>query len=132
MTRTVEQIREAMAPLRDELREVERIESQRQGEALVGRCFKYHNSYSGPGERWWYYVTVSKVNREGHMIGFTFQTDIRGKHEIETEHFISSTGSLAEGSGYLPITRGEFDAAWWRLQRKIAGLGRPPKRKRKK
>ena len=119
MKRTAEQIREAIAPLREELRAVEAAEARKQGEAMVGRCFKYHNSYSGPGERWWLYVNVTKVDGDGHLNAFAFQTDIRGKSEIETQHYVSAC-SLGEGSGYLPIKASEFNAAWRRLSQKIA------------
>jgi hypothetical protein len=86
---------------------------------LLGKCFKYRNSYGGSSEAdgWWLYVKVTKIDARGEMKAFQFQTDKYGKLEIEANYRIPSSLS----SGYTPITAGEFSKAWRAVQKRVAG-----------
>lgn len=88
---------------------------------LIGKCFKYRNSYScpnGDANKWWLYVKVTKVTSRGEMNAFQFQTDIYGKLEIEADHRVP----LSFSGGYMPITAGEFNKAWRAVQKRVAGF----------
>lgn len=86
--------------------------------ALVGRFYKYHNSYScpeKPSDRWWLYIRVESV--DGYCIKcLKFETDKYGKVEIEPRHNLS----FRLGDGYQEITAAEFNKAWRATKKKIA------------
>lgn len=90
---------------------LDKTESKRLSEAaakLVGKCFKYHNSYS-VDEKWWLYLKV--VGCDGHkLIVEKFQTTSRGNSMIERD-FQFLFGDAHLGDWYIPISDEEFDKA---------------------
>lgn len=96
-------------------------EAHKRNLALIGKSFRYRNSYScpeKPSDYFWLYLRVMSV--EGLTINcLTFQTDNRGRVEIDTRHQKYS-GGLSDG--YRPITKGQFDRAWRALQKRITTL----------
>ncbi len=99
---------------RTELNRIEEAERDAENRALIGKCFKYRNSYS-EGQKWWLYQRVVSV--KGGMVNiFGFETDIRGKIEIYVEkHMWAHTLGQA-------ISLGEFRTAWRATMRKIEKL----------
>ena len=78
--------------------------------AIVGRCFKYRNSYSCPesdDDRWWLYAKVTHV-RDGSVWCFEFQRDSRGHFEVRPSH----PSSVRDFSGWTEIDDAELNAAW--------------------
>ena len=97
------------------------IQAKRRAEEnrpLLGKCFKYRNSYGGDREKWWLYIKVTKVSARGEMSGLQFQTDCHNKLEIEFAHRIPINLS----GGYVPITQGEFNRALRAVQKRVARL----------
>jgi len=71
---------------------------QFENESLVGRSFKYRNSYSCPQEEkdyWMLYQRVLSLDHDGTPWGVTIQTDCYGKMECE-EGPIRSIGDEIE------------------------------------
>lgn len=74
---------------------------------LIGKAFRYQNSYGGdePRKRWWLYVKLTSMDKDGWLNGVKAQRDCDGRINIEPETFI--TYHLIH-EGYQPIT----EAAW--------------------
>lgn len=76
---------------------------------LIGRFYKYYNSYGGDYPRWWMYGRVEAVSESGYITGLTFQRTSRGIIEIEIEGPMH-VHPESEGTGacWQPITASEF------------------------
>lgn len=70
-------------------------------EKLVGKCFRYENSYSAT-EKWWMYTCVTGIAADGRLLGSTCQQATSGQITFEnewlSEHILSGSSeiSLAE------------------------------------
>lgn len=104
-----DELKSAIEKARSELREIEETENMKASKALVGKFFKYRNSYScpKPNEYWWLYTTVTGVTEEGNPLAWNFQKDIYGKVEVESDMFRPSLSS-----GYTEISAQEFWKAY--------------------
>jgi hypothetical protein len=120
--KTEEQLEAEIAPLQRQLARLRDAETKKESEAVVGRCYKYRNSYSCPkvpSDYWWLYAKVTKVG-DYWPVTFEFQTDKDGRIDIQTRD--CSVGIGKEGNGYIEIPSKEFNAAWRALQKRIAGM----------
>ena len=113
--KTKEQLEAEIAPLNAALRRIRDAETKAESQALIGKHFKYHNSYGSSRPQWWLYAKVVKVGRY-HPLAFVFQTDCDGKVEIEMDKRFSAS------SGYIEIKESEFNTAWRRVQKRIARM----------
>lgn len=117
--KTKEQLEAELRPIQQALADLRDKETLAASKALVGKCFKYHNNYSCPEkpiDYWWLYIKVVRVG-DYWPVTFEFQTDKHGHITIKTNDCCVITGK----DGYVPITSREFDAAWAKVQKKIAG-----------
>ena len=103
----VEELKGQMVKLRDEIDEIEVAEKVKQNKKLVGKCFRYHNSY-GSGDKWWLYARVTKLTDYGEPIAWNFQIDCHGKIDIQPP----GLSYVYPGNGYQPIGPAEFRRAW--------------------
>lgn len=103
-----------MAALREQIDEIDSATKAKENAALLDKCFKYHNSYSGD-ERWWLYTMVTGITEDGDLKAFSFQMDCHGKIEIERDRYFIPYSQI-------PITKREFMREWRKLQRLIAKL----------
>lgn len=118
MKKTKEQIEAEIAPLKAQLDELRDAEVLKESLTMVGKCFKYRNCYSMPQTEayyWWYYAKVIGIG-EYWPKAFTFQIDKDGKIEIEYKT------TFHRMQGYTQIPAREFDAAWRKVQKRIAGM----------
>jgi len=104
--------------LNDLRHEKEELIEKPKREKMVGKCYKYLNSYGGDRERWWLYTKV--VGLDGTMLKtLQFQTTTlydSGKAEIEEEtHFSDMTG-------YIEITKDEWNAEWTKIATRVSEL----------
>lgn len=90
---------------RAELDAIESKEALATNRALLGKCFKYRNTYGGDGsESWWMYSVVVAVNGDGITL-FNFQRDTSGRVFVEQERgFILGN--------HEPISFAELKHAW--------------------
>lgn len=104
--------------LRNELYEFTEAERRAAVNALVGRCFRYRNSYGGDSESWWLYGIVRPVAdaREVSMLQFEWTS----AEEVKVQTVPVYAPELR--TNWQEITRGEFDAAWLRLLERLACL----------
>jgi hypothetical protein len=120
MAKTKEQLEAEIAPLQAALHRLKDAETLKESRALVGKCFKYRNCYScpqKPSDYWWLYVKVVGVG-DYWPTTLEFQTDKDGRIEIKT----SDCAVIREGGGHIEIPAKEFNAAWKKLQKRIAGM----------
>lgn len=98
--------------------EAQNAERERENRALLGKCFKYRNSYScpeKPSDYWWLYTKV--VGLEGPNIFYTeFEVAKDGRISINFNR--QCYASMIHG--HVEIRASEFNKAWRALQSKIA------------
>ena len=114
-----EKLQQQVGILRNRLGEIEERERKAQSLALVGRCFKYRNSYSCPDkpeDYWWKYAIVTGVGDFGHPNAFSFETDKNGDVRIETMQWFHA--------GWQAIPAAELALEWTDLLSRILDAGR--------
>lgn len=119
-SKRIQELRDKIKPLVAELNEIERACKLTDALLMVGKCFKFRNSYScleDEHERWWLYRSCVHVDADGDPVFFGFQTDMNGKIEIEVPG--SCFGSV---SGAEEISEDEFLKAWDDLVKRVVGL----------
>lgn len=114
--RTREQVLAELAPLQDELGEIEDLERRRQSEAELGKCYRYRNNYGSDCPGWWLYKKVIGVDEYSRPVTFQFEQTSREIIEIKYKEHGWHNSSWEE------ITPTEFEAAWRGLKRKVAEL----------
>lgn len=105
--------------LREELSDIETKERKKENKKLIGKCFKYNNSYSCPeneNDYWPVYSTVLDINEDGHPIVFCFETDKYGKFECETK---VKYGSMTLGT---ECPSNEMMASWSRQYQELSKM----------
>ncbi len=119
MSNKKQELEKIITEARSELWEIENTERQKLYTPLVGKFFKYRNSYSVPqteADYWYQYVEVTGV--EGENIGvkvFMFENDVHGQIRIELDG-----RKPILSSGYTEISRDEFLSAWQNIQDSIS------------
>lgn len=100
--------RAALQKQRDEaqaaLNAIELGERTKTNQALIGRCYKFHNSCSRE-ERWWMYFKIVAAG-DWWPQAVSFQVINGTTFEVRTDRVF--TGSAE----YLEITHKEFSEAW--------------------
>jgi len=106
---------------RDAGEAISKIETEKRRKAhakLVGRSYRYRNSYScpeKPSDYWWMYTKVTSMDDDGYLRGLQFQVDRDGNIMIEFAHYLYHHLN----GGYEPIKTVEFDRAWEAMVEKI-------------
>ena len=113
-------ITKLQAAARKANRALHRAQEQRAAKlnaAMVGKCFRYKNSYGPkePGDYFWFYLRVLSTDGFGVRC-HTFQTDNDGRIEIQWNNHRSSYQGALNG-GYEPISQAQFDKAWQELKK---------------
>ena len=111
-----DELKSIVEKARSELREIEEAESAKVNQALVGKFFKFRNSYScpKPNEYWWLYMAVTGLSDEGNPLTWNFSKDIYGKIEVEVDQLRPSVSS-----GYIEIKAKEFYKAYESLMAEL-------------
>lgn len=116
LTKELKALYEQRRHVTERISEIEAADRAKKQAPLVGRTFRYMNSYSG-SERWPLYVLVKSVDDYGWLTVFQFQTDSNGQATIQP-----SETRIHLSDGYEPITRKRFDKAWAELRSSLAAL----------
>jgi hypothetical protein len=103
------QLQRQIRKLHEELSEIEGAEATKANQRLIGKCYRYRNSFgsSDPKGDWWLYEKV--IRADGNEITtFGFQKDSRGHFEIAPEgcHLSAIIDSYEE------ISPDDFNNAW--------------------
>lgn len=86
-----------------QIRAFEDAERARASSELIGKCYKYSNSY-GSGDRWWLYMRITGVGDHWPM-------GVKFEHTSSDECRISRESFIVVNDGYIEITTAEFIAA---------------------
>lgn len=83
--------------------------------ALVGKYFKYHNSYNQK-ESWWVYYCIKEFKKDTLLVDY-FEEDTRSKIEI----FFNKTeyGLGFYNPNYIEITKEEYEMEAAKLIKKL-------------
>jgi hypothetical protein len=118
--KTVEELRATMEQAHRELQDIEQAENEKRATALVGRAFKYRNSYSLPqsdANYWWMYAIVTGQDG-GVPMGLTFQRDKDGLVTIEHDARVRAMWPGRE-SGWTECTHAEARHEWEKIQAQV-------------
>lgn len=96
----------------DQLRtQIYRLDIEPRAKAMVGRRFKYRNSYGGERKDWWLYSKVIGYDQRNQMLIIcSYQRTSLPKIEIVTEAKRYTTNPLDDHLFQIPITSKQFDA----------------------
>ena len=102
-----------------EYREITDAEDQARNAGLIGKTFRYRNSYSCPGEGsdYWYLYKIVKDASGSNLICSWFQKDASGRIEMD---FDVLSPTLYSGDEEIPPAM--FWDEWRKLQSEIAGI----------
>lgn len=103
-----QKLEQQIRKLREELWTIERADSDKANTPLVGKAFKYRNSY-GSGE-WWLFALVTEASK-GSLKGWRFEKAGDGQITTRFDDFLS----CFPGDNWHEIPRTEFIAAWSEL-----------------
>ena len=112
--KTEAQLRKIMRDTRAQLDDIEEKRLIKKRLPMVGKCFKFLNSY-GSDKKWWLYIKVLRLDGV-HFIYFMFEKTSSGMIKIVPEEF----GYLGEEYEEIPCYI--FDAEWQELLEEISGL----------
>ena len=92
--------------VRKQLRDVEAKLYTIEKSKMIGKCFKFHNTYGGDDKKWWFYIKVLSYKYEEGLRTLEFQ-------ETSTGHFELNANSMRYTSdfdeSYIPISEDEFN-----------------------
>jgi len=103
----------------EQIDEIETAARRETNNKKVGRYFKTRNSYScpeKPSDYWWLYAKCTRMNDDGFLYAFNFQTDRYGKMEVEPDRHSYHM------QDYSPCSKAEFKRAWRKFQTNIAKI----------
>jgi hypothetical protein len=92
--------------------------------ALVGKCFKFRNSY-GSGEKWWLYVRILRLHKDSLTYDTVqFQNTSRSNIEIEyrQQWNFQQGNHFSVQNGWEEITFEEYDLERKQLLRRVKEL----------
>lgn len=112
MVRTKKQWERQRREAQEALWAIEEKERAKRSATLVGKCFRYLNSY-GSGDRWWLYARVISVGDGGYLTTFSFQTTCNDEIQIEPAKARLSI------DGWEAISIADFKTAWHAVQKRI-------------
>lgn len=98
---------------RNELDDLESRNKDKQNKKLIGKCYRYRNSYSS-GDSWWLYAKITGV-KDGWLNGWKFEKTTADRIEIwdTTIHRVDE---------YQEITKEEFNQAWNELLNELNSM----------
>ena len=97
--------------LRNQVSNLDDKKRKEENQALIGKYFKFHNSY-GSGEKWWLYAKV--VYADSHYVHTIAIQTLPGEGIELKQHSIPY-----HLSGYTPCKKSEFDRAYKAALKKI-------------
>jgi len=100
----------------DQISAIESEQRKTANGAKVGCYFRTRNGYScpqKPSDYWWLYAKCTRMDDDGFLYAFKFQTDCHGKIEIEED------AHSYHMQHYEPCSKVEFDRAWHKLRKRV-------------
>lgn len=89
---------------------IHKIEIEPKIKKLIGKCFKYRNSY-GQGEDWWMYIKVVDYKPISQcVIVCTYQKTTSQEHQIQMKKEQWGVDLLDDHLLQMPITKKQFNS----------------------
>jgi len=113
---TIEALRKTARRAQEAIGEIETVARRKENAKKVGKFFKTQNSYScpeKPSDYWWLYAKCIRMDEDGFLYSFQFQTDKNGCLDIRPEHYSYYL------NGFSEIPKTEFERAWKTLLEKL-------------
>ena len=110
-----EELLEIFTEARDELDDIRTKRVEEENTPLVGKYFKYRNSYGGGSEGWWLYARVDNVSGSS-ISATTFEKTSSDIFEAQTKSWWS------KHDGYMEINELEFMMAWDKFTKELLAL----------
>ena len=119
LTKQIEALQKQMRPFIEERNELRETISLAENTKLIGKYFKFKNSY-GAGKKWWLYKKIVAANTDS-VTTISAEKDNDESISIQTDNR-SATGFKAKNSGYTPITKREFSQKFKKLLAEVNEL----------
>lgn len=82
--------------------------------ALIGKCFKYYNSYGGSLPRWYLYAKIISVDEKTctlHTVEFQKTSLDKVEVNLKQKSTYRGTNYFLDNNGYIPISNTEYNRA---------------------
>jgi hypothetical protein len=109
-----EKLEQIVANARQELIKIGNKERSKEASKILGRCYRFRNNYSmpeKPSDYWWLYRRVVRIEKDGTIRCFEFQTDKHGEISVKPEAYHYETVIRGE-----EISLKEFKEALYALE----------------
>ena len=83
-----EELKKKINTLRDHLWKIEAAERKKENDELVGKYFRYRNSYSAPSKKWWIYHKVIKSSDSYTVTAFSFEINPYNGASVEMKEIV--------------------------------------------
>lgn len=112
-----EKLQKQQAAISAKLSRIIDKEIAEENKKLLGKCFKYRNSYGcAIHGKWWLYIKIVKISGRT-VYAFEFQNTSNSTVEFRTNYPHYSNAFL--GKDYIPISNAEFEKALRSLKSRI-------------
>lgn len=98
---------------------IEARERKAEHEKLLGKCFKYLNSYGSSRPSWWLYAKVTGTDGYWPRT-LTFQ--VTCDREIIVKEKDTHSGMGKPGNGWIEIPKSEWNKQWRGLVKRISAV----------
>jgi hypothetical protein len=110
-------VRKKYEKVRKQLDEIESNKEIKENNKLVGKCFKYLNSYSSPSEKWWLYKKIIKGDK--NLKSMEFEHTALDIYEVKMNHWTHSNSLF----NHIEISSEEFNLAWLEFKKSLIESG---------
>jgi len=117
LNKTIAELGRKQSPFIKERNELTSQISLEENKLLLGKCFKFRNSY-GSGEKWWLYKKIVSV---GAWDATTISAQDCGNGSIEITKDNHSASSYKKGGYYIEISLEEFNKNFEEILKRIRG-----------
>jgi hypothetical protein len=119
----IEKKRAEAKKLYDEVQELERIkfdnEEMPKRRKMVGKYFKFRNSFSNDRPKWWLFVHIIGVDESGDFRADQLQIDCDGRLELKLSHWEMYNHITRD---HVEATEKEWDAEVAKARRMLSKL----------
>ena len=102
-----------------ELNDIQAAHRDKVNAALLGKCFRYRNSFSGDNH-WWLYVKVIGAE-DGYVVVHKFERRGNGEFLLDPHHTMYGR-SISDDGSYKPIDNELFQDEWNAFVSEIEGM----------
>lgn len=115
LNKQLEELKDVERPYVDEKNKLQKQIDTENNKPLMGKCFKFRNSY-GSGEKWWLYIKVISCDDWGAKV-IDIQKDKGGNTTCEIK--TCSANSFKGSDSYTPISYKEFKKNFDKLMKEL-------------